>query len=241
VRSPRSSCCSVVELRQYTTHPGRRDGLVELFDRELVEPQEAHGMHVVGQFRDLDRPDMFVWLRGFPDMETRGNALAGFYGGPVWKQHRDAANATMADSDNVLLLRPASPGAGLTHQGLDRTAPATDTPAESRVEVTVCPLEAPAGDDLLADLRLRALPALDGALGRTVACYVTEPAENNFPALPVRPDNVLVWISRPDNASGPRGTHAPDLTTEVLPTLEKYLDGPPQTMRLSPTPRSQLR
>ena len=63
-------------------------------------------MHVLGQFRDLDDPDSFVWLRGFSDMPTRKRALEAFYGGPVWKQHAGAANATMIDVDNVLLLRP---------------------------------------------------------------------------------------------------------------------------------------
>ena len=60
-------CCPIVELRQYTLHPGKRDVFVELFDRELVETQKAVGMSIIGQFRDLDKPDRFVWLRGFPD------------------------------------------------------------------------------------------------------------------------------------------------------------------------------
>jgi len=105
--------CTVVELRQYTLHPGGRDVLIELFDREFLETQEACGMKVLGQFRDQSRPDIFVWLRGFADMEARRQALAAFYGGPVWAAHRDAANATMVDSDNVLLLRPAWAGSGL--------------------------------------------------------------------------------------------------------------------------------
>ena len=48
---------AVVELRQYTLHPRQRDVLIELFDREFVETQEAVGMTVIGQFRDLDDPD----------------------------------------------------------------------------------------------------------------------------------------------------------------------------------------
>ena len=95
----------IVELRRYTLHPGRRDELIDLFDREFVEPQEALGMAVLGQFRDLDRPDMFVWLRGFADMATRREGLRDFYSGPDWKRHSSAANATMIDSDDVLLLR----------------------------------------------------------------------------------------------------------------------------------------
>src|SRR5688572_27147018 len=95
----------IVELRQYTLHAGRRDALIALFDREFVETQEATGMKVIGQFRDLDNPDRFVWLRGFRDMESRATGLAAFYSGPVWQANREAANVTMVDSDNVLLLR----------------------------------------------------------------------------------------------------------------------------------------
>jgi hypothetical protein len=67
-------------------------------------------MTLVGQFRDLDEPNRFVWLRGLADMPSRARSLEGFYGGAVWKAHREAANATMIDSDNLLLLRPARPG-----------------------------------------------------------------------------------------------------------------------------------
>eukprot|EP01036_Dinobryon_divergens_P006801 gene6801-9042_t len=111
--TPSPTECAIVELRQYTLHPGRRDTLIELFDREFVETQEATGMHVLGQFRDLDDEQRFVWLRGFDSMESRRVSLEAFYGGPAWQAHREAANATMLDSDNVLLLRPAWPGAGV--------------------------------------------------------------------------------------------------------------------------------
>src|SRR5258706_9972228 len=69
-------------------------------------------MRVLGQFRDKDEPDRFVWLRGFRDMPSRAEALQSFYGGPVWKAHRSAANATMIDSDDVLLLRPLDARSG---------------------------------------------------------------------------------------------------------------------------------
>ena len=54
---PAPACCSVIELRQYTLHPGQRDVLIPLFDTHFVESQEAVGMHIVGQFRDEERPD----------------------------------------------------------------------------------------------------------------------------------------------------------------------------------------
>ena len=69
--APALEDCSVVELRDYTLRPGQRDVLVELFEREFVEPQEACGMRLVAQFRDLDRPEHFVWM----PVRTEGHAL----------------------------------------------------------------------------------------------------------------------------------------------------------------------
>ena len=124
---------TVVELRRYTLHPGRRDELIELFEREFVEPQEAAGAHLFGLFRSRASPDEFVWLRGFRSMEASKAALEEFYFGPVWKEHREAANATMAGSDNVLLLRPfrrglasPPPGAGL-HVTVSAPGPPPDS------------------------------------------------------------------------------------------------------------------
>src|ERR1700749_3104330 len=132
----------VVELRQYTLRPGQRDVLIDLFDREFVESQEADGMAIVGQFRDLDDPDRFTWIRGFASMPARARALARFYGGPAWKAHSARANATMIDSDNVLLLRPATARSGfpppVSARPPRRQAAATHAPAApSRVLVTL--------------------------------------------------------------------------------------------------------
>ena len=100
----------MVELRQYTLRPGRRDDLVTVFDGELVETQEALGGYVLGQFLDLGHDDRFVWLRGFTDLGSRLRMLTAFYGGPVWAEHGPAANETMLDSDDVLLLEPVRLG-----------------------------------------------------------------------------------------------------------------------------------
>src|SRR5262245_43164241 len=127
---------AIVELRQYALHPGQRDKLVDLFDREFVETQEAAGMQVLGQFRDLNDPDRFAGLRGFASMEKRHEGLSAFYGGPVWAAHRDAANATMVDSDDVHLLRPAWPGAGMVPR-LPRPAPGNTAPAAGLLDATL--------------------------------------------------------------------------------------------------------
>src|SRR5260221_4525993 len=102
----------IVELRQYTLHAGQLDRLIDLFEHEFIESQEALGISVIGQFRDRDDPNRFVWLRGFPSMAARGEALGAFYGGAGWDAHRAAGDATMRDSPHGLLLHPPPPGAG---------------------------------------------------------------------------------------------------------------------------------
>ncbi|MFF2122821.1 NIPSNAP family protein [Kitasatospora sp. NPDC058184] len=169
----------VVELRRYTLHPGARETLIELFEREFVTGQQAVGITVGGRFRDLDDPDRFVWLRAFPDMAGRRRALEAFYGGPVWREHRDAANATMVDSDDVLLLR----------------GPCFTPPAGAReVLATVChPADAAAFDAFATE---HLLPAH--------ALHRTEHAENDFPRLPVRTgEDVRVWFGPAEPAPWP--------------------------------------
>ena len=188
---------TVLELRQYTLHAGQRDVLIDIFDRHFVEGQEQHGMRILGQFRDLDRPDRFVWLREFDDMESRRHALEAFYTGPVWKANAKAANATMIDSHDVLLLRPVRPGSALRPLGRRPPVGATAVPPDV-VHVAVW-----AG----------AAPVPPNGIG----LYETEPAENTFPALPVRTGvDVTVWFGRSEHPAE-------------------------QRLRLSPTARSLLR
>ena len=221
-----SSCCPVVELRQYTLRHGQRDVLIELFDREFIESQEAVGMEMIGQFRDLDRPDRFVWMRGFPDMQRRREALEAFYGGPIWKTHAAAANATMVDVDDVLLLRPIAPSTGFEPQPR-RPAQGRDVPA-AHFAVTICSLSEPADPDVLMRTLL---PALGEMTPPSLATFVEEPSENTFPALPVRTgEHVVVLVQRVVDDSWP----AP-----IEPNLA--LDAPPLQLRLAPTARSRLR
>lgn len=237
---------SVVELRQYTLHPGQRDVLIELFDREFVESQEAAGMRVVGQFRDLERPNRFVWIRAFRDMPSRAEGLARFYGGPVWKQHAEEANATMIDSDNVLLLRPVNAASAFPAQHQLRP-PAADGPLpESVVTAMLCYCGAPLDDAFVEFFLDRVQPVLVQTGAQPLACLQTEPAVNTFPALPVRTgEHVFVWLSSFANLARYRAYteqlgRSQVWRESVLPDLLTRLIGPPEQLRLAPTARSLL-
>lgn len=204
----------IVELRQYTLHPGRRDALIALFEREFVDTQEAAGITLIGLFRDLDDLDRFVWLRGFQDMEQRRAALTAFYGGPAWAAHREAANATMIDSDDVLLLRPGA-----------------NVKAEAKGALVAITVQA-LGAETEARFERQTRPDLERAGAQVLAWWVTESAANTFPRLPVREgQKVLVWLATyPDPMA-----HAACLAA-VQAAGAKVL----QRLRLEPTARSAV-
>jgi len=207
---------AIVELRQYTLHPGRRDDLIALFDREFVETQEALGMTVLGQFRDLDDPDRFVWLRGFASMPARAQALAAFYDGPVWRAHRAAANATMIDSDNVLLLRPVVDGA----MPIDAWQRGAGVRRDGAVLAIV---DVPHRDHAMSIAQTG---------GQLVARYETEPSPNTFARLPVREgESLTVWLARFTGLQA---------CTQLTEALAHGPLAPIQLLRLTPTPRSRF-
>jgi hypothetical protein len=212
---------SVIELRRYRMKPGRRDDLVALFEREFIEPQAAVGMPVLGIFSEVADPDRFTWLRGFADMPARAKALESFYGGPVWRAHAAVANATMDDSDDVLLLRPSPglPGCGLA----GRHEPARDWRA------VVLPLAEPVDEDLRERVVRPWLTACRDAGARAPAVFETEPSPNNFPRLPVRTDGpVLVLLA----------TWRHDAPVPGLAAFAPWLRAEPLVLDLRPTPRS---
>jgi quinol monooxygenase YgiN len=239
----RATFSPVVELRQYTLHPGRRDALIDVFDKHLVEPQEEAGMKVIGQFRDVDRPDRFVWLRGFDDMESRRVLLGAFYGGPVWAEYKDAANATMISSDDVLLLAPAWPDAAFDLAGAGR---GRRDPAGAIVGARIFHVEPAREADFVELFQNEAAPLLADLGAPLLTAFVTEHAENSFPRLPVRADeNVFIAFSRfADAAAHARHEATLDNSAawqgDLLPRLQRHFSKPSEALRLARTQRSLL-
>ena len=211
----------IVELRRYRLHPGQRETLIDLFEREFLASQEAVGAHVLGTFRDEHNPDSFVWLRGFADMERRKSALEAFYNGPVWARHRDAANATMIDSDDVHLLRAINPQGGLKLTDLMRY------PGHGYA-LLVSELRFP---EMVGNYHLWLRLFLRKAGALPIASLATLPAANNFPRLPV-------WQNRTVHVALLRS----DVAVPPLPSdLRGWLRAEPETIHLAPTTKSLLR
>jgi hypothetical protein len=229
----------VIELRQYTLHPGRRDELITLFEQTFIAAQNVVGARVLGQFRDLDDPDRFVWLRGFDSMPARHDALTAFYDGLAWRAHRDAANATMRDSENVLLLRPCVPSTAFDEPGI--------TEGSSAYLVVVHDLRSVDPATFASHYVAVELPLLREQGARTSALFVTEAAINTFDRLPVRTDgSVLVSISRFDNVDAidrvvSRMRRWNPLRDQAADALLPAFMRRPEILRLVPTETSVMR
>jgi quinol monooxygenase YgiN len=238
------ACCAIVELRQYTLYPGKRDALIGLFEREFIESQEEAGMRVTGLFRDINDANRFVWIRGFDDMQARHQALTDFYYGPVWAAHRGQANPMLYDNDNVLLLHPAAPGSGFVVDAKRRPAVGEVPERNDFVVGTIYYFDGAVPDAFVREFDRDLMPLFEGHGARVLARYVSEKSPNTFERLPVREhDNVFVWfagftdreayesyleaLGRDQRWSG-----------ELFGKLGKALQRPPETLMLRPTQRS---
>lgn len=199
-------------------------------------------MAVLGQFRDLDAPDRFVWLRGFPDMEQRTRSLAAFYGGPVWHEHGKDANSTMIDFSDVLLLRPAWAGSGIRAAGRTRAAGAAHVTCPGLTVVSVLHLAERASEALLRFCREVLTPGIEGHGAGVLGWYVTEEAPNGYPRLPVREgEHVLVGVAAFEDAAAFEAfAHGETWNGEIRPGLSKWLIRPAEHHRLVPTARSAI-
>ncbi|MDI7862631.1 NIPSNAP family protein [Rhizobiaceae bacterium n13] len=217
--------------------------MISLFDREFVEPQEALGMRIEGEFRDLDDPDSFVWVRSFADMETRTDALASFYSSPIWKEHGPAANTTMLNSDNVLLLKTAAGAFPFPHN-LSRDKEAKRSKARGLVVVNTCSLAPGTEENFARRFREHALPALQDAGARIDGLFATERGKNGFPRLPVREgETVFVWFEchKDQDSVAVCQNHLrqnPVWTREIYPWMDSQCWQKIEIAYLTPTARS---
>jgi hypothetical protein len=98
----------IVEVRSYRIKPGRRAEFVHLFETRAVPALRAHGMKVVGPLLDLENPNKFVWLRGFPSPDERERMKSAFYESELWKNELESIAMSMLESYDVILCETPS-------------------------------------------------------------------------------------------------------------------------------------
>jgi hypothetical protein len=231
----------VIEFRRYTVKEGERERFAEYFESYFPEAFQQMGAMAFGQFFERKNPVGFTWMRGFKNTYARAVINAGFYYGPLWREHAFTMNSLMVDSNNVLLLRPLNPERGVTV--LPSVDPVTERKGAQGVVVAQIFAVKANSVDAFAQEAEAAFSGYRAAGAREAGVLVTLDAPNNFPQLPVRTDGpYLVWLGIvKDNQS---------LETQFTPLAERsskslsatgLLRGAPELVILDPTRRSRLR
>ena len=203
------------------------------------EAFQQMGAIAFGQFFERKNPVRFTWIRGFKNTDARAIINAGFYYGPLWKEHGSTMNSLMVDSDDVLLLRPLSPEHGIPV--LPSVDPVKEGNGAQGVVVAQIFGVKPNNVDAFAQQAAATFASYRVAGAREAGVLVTLDAPNNFPQLPVRTDGpYLVWLGIvKDNKT---------LEAQLIPLAERFplsatdlLRTTPELVILDPTRRSRLR
>jgi hypothetical protein len=94
----------IVEMRTYKTKPGCRSRFLEIFRGKSVPAHDQIGMKILGPFPSLEDPDIFFFMRGFPDLDSREPMKAKFYEGELWKNELENVLMPMLDKYEVVVV-----------------------------------------------------------------------------------------------------------------------------------------
>jgi hypothetical protein len=94
----------IIEMRTYTTKPGKRAEFLKIFRDKSIPAHAEIGMKILGPFLAVEDPDVFFFMRGFPDLASREPMKAKFYEGELWKRELENALMPMLDKYEVVLV-----------------------------------------------------------------------------------------------------------------------------------------
>jgi hypothetical protein len=104
----------IIEMRTYKTKPGMREEFLEIFKARSIPAHQEIGLKILGPLLSVEDADTFFWMRGFPDLESRGPLKERFYGGDLWNKSwsthssRCSRNTTSCSSKRKTASDPGS-------------------------------------------------------------------------------------------------------------------------------------
>jgi NIPSNAP len=94
----------IVEMRTYRLKPGCRAKFLEVFHARSMPAHAEIGMKILGPLLSIEDPDVFFFMRGFPNLESREPMKAKFYEGELWKRELEHILMPMIEKyDSVLV------------------------------------------------------------------------------------------------------------------------------------------
>jgi hypothetical protein len=102
----------IIELRTYQTKPGKRPEFLEIFRVKSIPAHEEIGMKILGPLVSIEDPNVFFFMRAFPDLDSREPMKAKFYEGQLWKSELENLLMPMLEKWDVVLVDDSE---GLVH------------------------------------------------------------------------------------------------------------------------------
>jgi hypothetical protein len=94
----------IIEMRTYWIKPGKRAEFLEVFRTRSIPAHADIGMKILGPFLSVEDPDVFFFMRGFPDLASREPMKAKFYDGELWKRELEGVLLPMLNKYEVVLV-----------------------------------------------------------------------------------------------------------------------------------------
>lgn len=94
----------IIEMRTYRTKPGMRAKFLDIFRTKSVPAHTDIGMRILGPFPSIEDPDVFFFMRGFPNLPSRELMKAKFYEGKLWKDELENVLMPMLEKYDVVLV-----------------------------------------------------------------------------------------------------------------------------------------
>jgi hypothetical protein len=94
----------IIEMRTYKLKPGCRPQFLQLFRSKSIPALENIGMRILGPFLSVEDPDIFFFMRGFPDLPSREPMKAKFYEGELWKSELENVLMPMIEKYEAVLV-----------------------------------------------------------------------------------------------------------------------------------------
>jgi len=98
----------VIEMRTYQLKPGMRAQFLSIFNARSMPAHREIGMKIIGPFLSLEHPDVFFFMRAFPDLSVRDAMKSAFYDGPLWKSELEAQLMPMIEKYEVVLVEDSA-------------------------------------------------------------------------------------------------------------------------------------
>jgi hypothetical protein len=94
----------VIEMRTYRTKPGMRQRVIDILVERSFPVLREIGMSVLGPFPSVHDPDVFFWMRGFPDLAARERMRAEFYDGAFWNGELEPLIMPLLENHEMVLV-----------------------------------------------------------------------------------------------------------------------------------------